>query len=782
MSQQPNIPTYQEPPLPYLMPSHPRPYQGHPLDQVAPLPFHIPQQVSPMYYPPILTQPYPFWPYGNVSCPPYGPPYSFSHPPYVGGFVPPVQFGNIAHQNTPGRHYPQTHQTSQLPPVPNNHESTVSTSLNSSNKTIPLNSSSNISASQTPNVTPNTNIAKKNEFVNTIEDAYLSDGYEYLPLEEGNTRMEVSELLRHHHCGKLSPEEKKVLAKKKKNPNYKVLSTRDRQGNTSVLVLKRKTVKGDNVRPKSVEELKASNQIDLVLSGQLSDLNELTTRVTKNLWTCVPPISIRKQIIQRYHEGPFECDHLGINKLEPLILKKYWWYGLRADLEEYSKSCEGCAMVGKTRKQHNYQRLLSFIIPKQFSHLSMDIAFIDSLDGFVGFFLVVDSLTKYAWGRKIKRKTKEVVAAELRCILSEIQNDYKCDFKQCGTRMRHDRGGEFINSAVELLLNEFHITICPTNAYSPDENGQAENTNCQLKKGVSFKIWATGDKWTNIFDGVVHNYNNTLHGVTKYSPSELIKLTSPSYLEPLQDNQEKLAAAMVQQAFVVQQVQKRIQKQGEQINRRRAKANKETGVTFRVGQVVLVRKPPYAVRTKLGIGAERVREGIILQETTGHKYYVQWRVCGGFLTGVETSYTKSKYPIDPYFFVQNHLGAGVVKGNVLDENDTYEETAEELYDADEMDEESCSETEPVIVEESSSSEEPVNSETGPRDEPPSEEEPSSPEPPCPEATSSTNSPHSEPPIDVEVIVVPKRSRVGKRKRNPAGIDSNKRVAEEPQSE
>ena len=147
-----------------------------------------------------------------------------------------------------------------------------------------------------------------------------------------------------------------------------------------------------------------------------------------------------------------------------------------------------------------------------------------------------------------------------------------------------------------------------------------------------------------------------------------------------------------------------------------------------------------------------------MEETTGHKYWVECQATGGFLA-VEHPFSKSRYPIDPYYFIQNTLGAGKDKGNVLDENCTYDEVNEEPHDeAEEDDAEEIDESE--------------SSSTGTLIEP------------TPESTiqPSENFALIEPPTDEDGdgYIIPKRSRAGKRKRNLTNANSNKQV--EPVSE
>jgi len=80
-------------------------------------------------------------------------------------------------------------------------------------------------------------------------------------------------------------------------------------------------------------------------------------------------------------------------------------------------------------------------------------------------------------------------------------------------------------------------------------------------------------------------------------------------------------------------VRDRITKQGERINKKRSKSNLKTGLKeFKEGDVVIVCKPPYAVRIVQSIREHRNREATIVSKTAGNKFYVCWGDKGGFIT------------------------------------------------------------------------------------------------------------------------------------------------------
>jgi hypothetical protein len=56
----------------------------------------------------------------------------------------------------------------------------------------------------------------------------------------------------------------------------------------------------------------------------------------------VPPLAERQQLIQQQHEL---CGHYGIRRTASLLLTKFWWYGLLADVSHMVNNCQHCSRV-----------------------------------------------------------------------------------------------------------------------------------------------------------------------------------------------------------------------------------------------------------------------------------------------------------------------------------------------------------------------------------------------------------------------------------------------------
>jgi len=329
---------------------------------------------------------------------------------------------------------------------------------------------------------------KEKHYENHPEELELSDYDVDITFQEGDHKYDPDEIFRFQQL-------QLPLSEDKKKPLTAARLTKLSWVNGKVMKWKTLSSKSKRYRTKSQTELSSSDITNIkehglrILEGE--SRQQLMRRVQRILFCIVPPIALRAHIIQRYHE---KSAHMGSTKLEQSIQAKYKWKSMRKDIRDFCKKCLYCAQNSK-KNASTFLRPINFIIPTPFSHLNMDIAFVDKCNGMVGYIVLIDSFSKFAWADPIPAKSAQVVTAKLRAMLTTIQITYQVNFEKCGTKLRHDNGTEFCNREVMALLFEFRIQSCRTNPYSPSENGQAENVNFQIKRIIRWRVIRYGSTW-----------------------------------------------------------------------------------------------------------------------------------------------------------------------------------------------------------------------------------------------------------------------------------------------
>lgn len=124
---------------------------------------------------------------------------------------------------------------------------------------------------------------------------------------------------------------------------------------------------------------------------------------------------------------------------------------------------------------------------------------------------VIDIYTKFAWVRKLKNKTGNEVAKAFEDIMKTSNRKPK--------KLWVDQGSEFYNQVFKKMLKENDIEM-----YSTYNEGKAvviENFNRTLKSKLFKAFTVNGNqKWINIIQNIVYDYNNKIHSVIGISPSE----------------------------------------------------------------------------------------------------------------------------------------------------------------------------------------------------------------------------------------------------------------------
>jgi transposase InsO family protein len=155
---------------------------------------------------------------------------------------------------------------------------------------------------------------------------------------------------------------------------------------------------------------------------------------------------------------------------------------------------------------------------------------------------VIDTFTKHAWVRPLKRKEASHVVRGLESII--LGPDLQ------GIRPRviqSDNGSEFISSKMKALLRRLGIKQVFSRPYNPQANGQVERFNGTLKRMLFRHMSQFGtSKWNDALPLLVANYNATVHSTTRAKPLDLLAGTDQALLQRARDGILSRARKMVQ--------------------------------------------------------------------------------------------------------------------------------------------------------------------------------------------------------------------------------------------
>jgi site-specific DNA-cytosine methylase len=227
----------------------------------------------------------------------------------------------------------------------------------------------------------------------------------------------------------------------------------------------------------------------------------------------VPPPADRQQLITKQHE---QCGHSGMRKTAALLLTRFWWYGLLADVEHLVGNCEFCSRVDAnfTAKP---QELKSIPISSLAFRWHVDLAgpFPKSNRDNTYIMIAIEAFTKHLEVVPILNKEAATVAyAFLHHVIAR--------FGAAG-QVVTDAGTEF-EGQFDTLLRDCMIDHVLISKGHPQANGQAERM-VQTVKTALKKTCAAQKRvsdWDSEVAWIAMGYRCSPQSSTGYTPYEML--------------------------------------------------------------------------------------------------------------------------------------------------------------------------------------------------------------------------------------------------------------------
>jgi len=180
--------------------------------------------------------------------------------------------------------------------------------------------------------------------------------------------------------------------------------------------------------------------------------------------------------VLQYNHDHILARHFGQNKTLELVRHSYSWPSLRADVQQFCKSCVTC-MQSKLQRYKPYRSLKQLPIPEQpWNSISMDfIEKLPSSSGFDTILVIVDRLTKQAI---FIPAHDTIMSADLaRLFILHVFSKHGVP-----SYVTSDRSSEFVSNFFRSLGTALDMQLHFTSGYHPKGDGQTERTNQTLKQ------------------------------------------------------------------------------------------------------------------------------------------------------------------------------------------------------------------------------------------------------------------------------------------------------------
>lgn len=226
---------------------------------------------------------------------------------------------------------------------------------------------------------------------------------------------------------------------------------------------------------------------------------------------CYVPKGHRLSLLRLFHD---EHQHIGAEKTTDLILRHFWFPGLRQFVRKYIQHCIVCLTHKKVPRQP-LQPIDSWDKPS----VPFDTVHTDALgplpdsNGYKFVVLIVDAFTKYCLLYPIYRQN----AAELKHVFENAISLF-------GTPrlIVADRGRMYENSLFTDWIRDLGSNIHFITAEMHQSNGQVERYCRTVMNMIRIETNFRQENWSNILWKLQLNLNITLQKSTQYSPLNLL--------------------------------------------------------------------------------------------------------------------------------------------------------------------------------------------------------------------------------------------------------------------
>ncbi|KAJ9544345.1 hypothetical protein OSB04_024052 [Centaurea solstitialis] len=218
-------------------------------------------------------------------------------------------------------------------------------------------------------------------------------------------------------------------------------------------------------------------------------------------------------ILESCHKGP-TGGHFGANLTARKVLESgFYWPTIYKDAYALIKSCDACQRAGNiTKKDEMPQQSIS--VSEEFDVWGID--FMGPLPNSRGnkyILVAVDYVSKWAEAKASPTNDAKIVVDFVKSLV--------CRYG-CPKAIISDRGTHFANYLLEKTLKRYGVHHRFSTAYHPQANGQAENTNRDLKRILEKTVDNNPKIWSQKFKDALWAYRTAYKTPIRSTPYRML--------------------------------------------------------------------------------------------------------------------------------------------------------------------------------------------------------------------------------------------------------------------
>ncbi|KAK4309250.1 hypothetical protein Pmani_007956 [Petrolisthes manimaculis] len=369
-------------------------------------------------------------------------------------------------------------------------------------------------------------------------------------------------------------------------------------------------VAAESTTTKCLEEQWETLRLD---RGILSKHWVSTGESSTGMWLVVVPRALRAELLQEVHAG-LTSGHQGVKKTLSRLRRRFYWIGMRKDVEEWCRACDVCsAKKGPARRTRAPLQLYQVGAPME--RVAVDIAGPFPLTSRGNRFIcvIMDYFTKWPEAYALPNHEAGTVA--------EVLVDQFFTRFGVPRELHSDQGREFESRVFHECCELLGIHKTRTTPLRPQSDGMVERFNRTLADELAKYCDESQRDWDIKLPVLLMAYRSGVHEATGYTPACLMlgrELRLPVDLATGRPPDEELPTVTTGYATALQE---RLDKAGRQV-----RSNLQlVGQAMRQRYNQRVREARYAVGDRVWLYNPRRKRGLSpkLQSSWEGPYHVQ---------------------------------------------------------------------------------------------------------------------------------------------------------------
>lgn len=237
-------------------------------------------------------------------------------------------------------------------------------------------------------------------------------------------------------------------------------------------------------------------------------------RVSKEREQLVVPQALRAKVLYLGHTIPWS-GHLGKEKTENRISRRFYWPGFHRDIMEYCKSCPECQLSARSSRGLKAPLISLPIIDTPFKRIAMDVVgpLERSRAGHRYILVIGDYATRYPEAFPLRNVKARQIANCLIQLFSRVG---------IPKEVLTDQGTNFTSKTLKQAYSLLGIKGIKTTPYHPQTDGMVERFNQTLKTMLRKYVSDSGADWDQWLPFLMFAYREVPQASTGFSPFELL--------------------------------------------------------------------------------------------------------------------------------------------------------------------------------------------------------------------------------------------------------------------